>query len=97
MAILRINRMLFLFEIGCEFMGSILDQCANDAWDVIRGRKKIVGNVIIDINKEETEYTEKQRQNMDGCRLMEDFIMWNLEIIKNGLLNIYYVYTEKIK
>lgn len=21
-------------------MGSILDQCANDAWDVIRGRRK---------------------------------------------------------
>lgn len=40
-------------------MGSILDQCANDAWDVIRGRKKIVGNAIIDIKEEEIEYTEK--------------------------------------
>lgn len=40
-------------------MGSILEQCANDAWDVIRGRKKIVGNAIINIKEEETEYTEK--------------------------------------
>ena len=44
-------------------MGSILDQCANDAWDVIRGRKRIIGNTIIDVqeasecvDKTETEY-----------------------------------------
>lgn len=29
-------------------MGKYLNQCANDAWDVINGRKKIVGNKIID-------------------------------------------------
>ena len=42
-------------------MGSILDQCANDAWDVIRGRKKIVGNAIVDIDikEEEKEYIKK--------------------------------------
>ena len=39
-------------------MGSILNQCANDAWDVIRGRKKIVGNTIVDV-KEKPEYTDK--------------------------------------
>lgn len=38
-------------------MGKYLDQCTNDAWEVISGRKKIVGNKIIDseikINKED--------------------------------------------
>lgn len=29
-------------------MGKYLNQCANDAWDVINGRKKIVGNKIVD-------------------------------------------------
>jgi len=44
-------------------MGKYLNQCANDAWDVIRGRKKIVGNNIIEVvyeseskEKEESEY-----------------------------------------
>lgn len=44
-------------------MGRILDQCANDAWDVISGRKKIIGNTVVDIQEEyepadkaETEY-----------------------------------------
>lgn len=34
-------------------MGKVLNQCANDAWEVIQGRKKIVGNRIIDCNKGE--------------------------------------------
>ena len=34
-------------------MGEFLNQCANDAWEVIQGRKKIVGNRIIDCNKGE--------------------------------------------
>lgn len=38
-------------------MGKYLDQCADDAWEVISGRKKIVGNKIIDseikINRED--------------------------------------------
>lgn len=38
-------------------MGSILDQCCNDAWDVIRKRKKIVGNTIVDV-KEDSEGVE---------------------------------------
>lgn len=29
-------------------MGKYLEQCANDAWEVISGRKKIVGNKIVD-------------------------------------------------
>jgi hypothetical protein len=44
-------------------MGKYLDQCCDDAWDVIRGRKKIVENKIIKIedveeikNKNEEEY-----------------------------------------
>ena len=39
-------------------MGSILEQCANDAWDVIRGRKKIIGNTIVDV-QEESESVDK--------------------------------------
>lgn len=31
-------------------MGKYLDQCAKDAWDVIRCRKKIIGNKIIECN-----------------------------------------------
>lgn len=38
-------------------MGKYLDQCADDAWEVISGKKKIVGNKIIDseikINRED--------------------------------------------
>lgn len=32
-------------------MESILDQCCKDAWEVVRGRKRIVGNRIIDVEK----------------------------------------------
>lgn len=34
-------------------MKSVLQKCCNDAWDVIRGRKRIVGNKIIDIERED--------------------------------------------
>lgn len=42
-------------------MGKFLQQCANDAWDVIQGRKKIIRNKVIDVRNEdviekETEY-----------------------------------------
>lgn len=30
-------------------MGRWLDACCNDAWDVVRGRKKIVGNEILPV------------------------------------------------
>ena len=30
-------------------MGEILDQCLKDAWDIVCGRMKIVGNRIIDV------------------------------------------------
>lgn len=33
-------------------MGKYLDQCCEDAWDVIQGRKKIIGNRIIDAEDE---------------------------------------------
>lgn len=45
-------------------MGKYLDQCYNDAWDVIRGRKKIVGNKIIDI--EGVEGIEKKSEEVYG-------------------------------
>lgn len=41
-------------------MGNILDKCADDAWDVIRGRKKIVGNVIVDV-QEASESVDKRK------------------------------------
>lgn len=39
-------------------MGKFLDQCCKDAWEVIRGRKRIVGNKIIDV-KQEPDVEEK--------------------------------------
>lgn len=35
-------------------MGKYLDQCLKDAWDITRGRKKIVGNRIISCDSAET-------------------------------------------
>ena len=39
-------------------MGNFLDQCCNDAWEVIRGRKKIIGNKILDIDDNYVEEIE---------------------------------------
>ena len=36
-------------------MGTFLDQCASDAWDVICGKKKIIGNRIVNCNKTKIE------------------------------------------
>lgn len=62
-------------------MGSILDQCANDAWDVIRGRKKIVGNIIIDTKEEEIEYIEKPETEYGW--LSPDGRFYNVEFAKH--------------
>ena len=43
-------------------MGKYLDQCCEDAWDVIRGRKKIVGNKIIKIG-DVKEVESKSKEN----------------------------------
>lgn len=51
-------------------MGYFLDQCASDAWDVINGRKKIIGNKIIDCR----ENNNVEIKNMDGLHQMEHFI-----------------------
>lgn len=45
-------------------MGKYLEQYSKDAWDVIKGRKKVIGNKVIEVspmedteeNKEKTEY-----------------------------------------
>ena len=42
-------------------MGRFLQQCADDAWDVMQGRKKVVGNKVVettdaDMIEKETEY-----------------------------------------
>lgn len=42
-------------------MGKYLDQCCDDAWEVIRGRKKIIGNKIVSIKEaEEIENKDKE-------------------------------------
>ena len=41
-------------------MGEILDQCLKDAWDIVRGRMKIVGNRIIDV--EDAEEPKKNKE-----------------------------------
>ena len=45
-------------------MGEILDQCLKDAWDIVRGRMKIVGNRIIDV--EDAEEPKKNKE-VYGC------------------------------
>lgn len=41
-------------------MKSVLQQCCDDAWDVIRGRKRIVGNRIIEVEQEKESEGEKK-------------------------------------
>lgn len=43
-------------------MGKYLDQCCNDAWDVIQGRKKIIGNKIVKI-EDIKEVESKSKEN----------------------------------
>lgn len=45
-------------------MGKVLGQCCDDAWDVIRGRKKIVGNKII--NFESAKEIENKSKEVYG-------------------------------
>ena len=52
------QNLVFIWRNEVKYMGSILDQCANDAWDVIRGRKRIIGNTIIDV-QEASECVDK--------------------------------------
>ena len=42
-------------------MGKYLEQCCDDAWDVIRGRKKIIGNKIVNI-KDAEEIEDKKKE-----------------------------------
>lgn len=57
-------------------MGKFLNQCCDDAWDVIRGRKKIVGNKII--NVEETKKLENKVKEEYGW-LAPDGIFYPVE------------------
>lgn len=49
-----------IFIWRCNFMGKYLDQCAKDAWDVIKGRKKIIGNKIIECSNPTDKNIESQ-------------------------------------
>lgn len=68
-------------------MGKYLDQCCDDAWDVIRGRKKIIGNKIVSI-KDTEEIGNKDKEVYGWLATDGTFYLWNLEIIKHGHLNI---------
>lgn len=77
----------FIEWIG-ENMGKYLDQCCKDAWDVIRGRKKIVGNRIVNI--EVAEEIENKNKEVYGWLAPDGHsILWSLEIIRHGLPNIF--------
>lgn len=45
-------------------MRKFLEQCCNDAWDVVCGRKEIIGNRIINI--EDIEKSENRREEKYG-------------------------------
>ena len=42
-----------ILKKGMISLGDILDQYASDAWDVISGRKKIIGNKIVSCKNNE--------------------------------------------
>lgn len=74
-------------------MGKYLDQCAKDAWDVIKGRKKIIGNKIIECNLTDKNI-ESQEENYGWLAPNGTFyfiahinmIFLSQEIIKRELL-----------
>ena len=41
-------------------MGKFLQQCTDDAWDVMKGRKKVVGNKVVETTKEDTTGKETE-------------------------------------
>ena len=60
-------------------MGKYLDQCAKDAWDVIRCRKKIIGNKIIECNLTDKNI-ESQEENYGWLAQNDTFYsveFWN--------------------
>lgn len=72
--------------------GRILDQCTKDAWDIISGRKKIVGNKIVPCRDDKKE--EKKKMIMAGLLLMGRSIALNLAVIKHGRQNFLQMNTE---
>lgn len=69
-------------------LSKYLDQCANDAWEVIRGRKKIIGNKIIECNLTDKNI-ENQEENYGW--LAPNGIFYSVEFGKHQAwpLNIY--------
>lgn len=52
---------LYRDSFGDDLMGYYINQCATDAWGVIQGRKKIVGNEIVNCeNSADTPETENK-------------------------------------
>lgn len=69
--------------------GRILDQCTKDAWDIISGRKKIVGNKIVpcrDDKKEEKKENDYGWLAPDGTFYSVEFgchQAWATEFLVN--------------
>lgn len=62
-------------------MGKYLDECCKDAWDVIRGRKKIVGNRIIEVSS--VEDIEDKKEEIEYGWLSPDGIFYPVEFAKH--------------
>lgn len=58
-------------------MKSILQQCCDDAWDVIQGRKRILGNKIIDVKQ--VEKVKKESKPSDYGWLSPDGTFYPVE------------------
>lgn len=71
-------------------MGKYLDQCANDAWDVIRGRKKIVGNNIIEVDDEVEDEDLEEKVSEYGW-LAPDGTFYPVEFAKHQTLAAKYI------
>lgn len=52
---------------------TVLEQCCNDAWEVIRGRKRIVGNQIVDIDQNSDEEKDSESNEYGWLSPKGDF------------------------
>lgn len=72
-------------------LGKYLDQCANDAWKVIRGEKKIIGNRIINCNEEDEKI---KSENEDFGWLSPNGTFYSVEFGKHQTWASQYLLNE---
>ena len=70
-------------------MGKYLDQCCDDAWDVIRGRKKIA-NSIIEVSNETEDEELKEKVSEYGW-LAPDGTFYPVEFAKHQTWSAKYI------